>query len=91
MADQRKRGASPVPQQMKRYPQETHSSQGSSDRQLQAPGEPGPPSKRIKQGTSQWSVSIHREEAASPTQYVVYWPVFIMQHTTKGTTFINYN
>ena len=36
---------SPVPQQMKRYPQETH-------RQLQPPGEP-PPSERIKQGTFQ--------------------------------------
>ena len=87
MVDQGKRGASPVPQQMKRYPQETQSSQSSSDRQLQAPGEP-PPSKRIKQGTSQWSVSIHREEAASPTQYVVYWAAFIMQHTTKSTRHI---
>ena len=52
LADQeKKRGASPVPQQ-KRYPQETHSSQGSSDRQLQPPGEP-PPSERIKQGMFQ--------------------------------------
>ena len=49
VADQGKRGASPVPQQ-KRYPQETHSSQSSSDRQSLPPGEP-PPSKRIKQGT----------------------------------------
>ena len=50
VADQgKKQDASPVPQQKKRYLEETHSSQGSSDRQLQPPGEP-PPSKRIKQG-----------------------------------------
>ena len=52
VADQGKeQDDSPVPQQ-KRYPQETHSSQGSSDRQLQPPGEP-PPSERIKQGMFQ--------------------------------------
>ena len=51
VADQGKSGASPEPQQ-KRYPQERQSSQGSSDRQLQPPGEP-PPSKRIKQGVFQ--------------------------------------
>ena len=63
VADQRKeRDDSPVPQQMKRYPQETH-------RQLQPPGET-PSKKRIKLGKFQWSVSVHREEAASPTQYM---------------------
>ena len=44
---------SPVPQQ-KKYLEETHSSQSSSDRQLQPPGEP-PLLKRerMKQGTVQ--------------------------------------
>ena len=50
VADQRKeQDASPVPQQ-KKYPQETHSSQNSSDMQMQPPGET-PPLGRIKQGT----------------------------------------
>ena len=63
VADQAKeQDDSPVPQQMKRYPQETH-------RQLQPPGET-PSKERIKLGTFQWSVSVHREEATSPTQYV---------------------
>ena len=54
VADQGKeQDASPVPQQEK-YLEETHSSQSSSDRQLQPPGEP-PLLKRerMKQGTVQ--------------------------------------
>ena len=86
VADQGKeQDDSPVPQR-KKYLEETHSSQSSSDMQMQPPGEP-PPSERIKQGICmfQWSVSVHRKEAAPPTQYIVYWPAFIMQHTTIGT------
>ena len=55
VADQRKeQDASPVPQQKKRYPQETHSSQSSSDRQSLPPDEPPLPKReRMKQGTVQ--------------------------------------
>ena len=54
VADQGKeQDDSPVPQQMK-YLEETHSSQSSSDRQLQPPGEPPLPKReRMKQGMVQ--------------------------------------
>ena len=51
--------ASPVPQQKKRYLEETHSSQSSSDRQSLAPDEPPlPKRKRMKQGTVQTWVTL---------------------------------
>ena len=40
VADQRKRDASPVPQQKKRYPEETHTSQSSSDSESLPSDEP---------------------------------------------------
>ena len=76
--------ASPVPQQ-KRYLEETHSSQSSNDRQSLPPGEP-PPSERIKQGTFQRSVSIHRKEAApsSNTVYILA-SIYYATHHNIGT------
>ena len=54
VADQGKeQDASPVPQQ-ERYPEETHSSQSSSDKQSPPPDEsPLPKRERMKQGTVQ--------------------------------------
>ena len=52
--DQEKRKEQDPSPGQKRYPQETHSSQSSSDRQLQPPGEPPLPKReRMKQGTVQ--------------------------------------
>ena len=52
VADQRK--DSPVSQQMKKYLEETHSSQSSSDKQSPSPDEPHLPKReRMKQGTVQ--------------------------------------